>query len=469
MQKSENRPERLNANNLFETLALDQNSMFASALRFNEPSSINSLGRDFGSKDRITTPIDRFVKTSSNIASKREINILISEHKNIVNSKGNRINSSESQRSVSTSEQMLFDSSKSSSSDNVPGNRPEKQAFTQEINNNDSELELLKKTVNLLSKNRLPERTTTDSDFTKLKEIYELLPISFYDDVLVKLEEIRHVYLNKKKLDKQFPGGGSNDIARHNAGSKYAADKLGVNFARQLGIAYEIKGSFEITDILKNELGFRRAGFGSFYIELSEYVYSKPDLFARYFEEQIRYKPFSAQSKQFSLLGRQPNKSESFNLGLSGLNVSSRLNKDIFDNSDTISDFDSNNSNSSIFDLDLADDIPGIAPSDYDPELFEGIEFTSYDQHSSPTTQVNIAEPVSDKNSDINNQKPNSNNTNYQENTISTNSNESNKQSSENNKKSSGSSKKHGERNREPNRGGTVEPEPVTGKYPGPI
>jgi hypothetical protein len=149
MKKLENRPERLNTNNLFETLALDQNSMFAPVIRFNEPSLINNLGRDFSSKDRI--------------------------------------NSSEAQRFVSISEQMLFDSSKSSSSDNVPVNRPEKQAFTQEINNNDSELELLKKTVNLLSKNRLPGRTTTDSDFTKLKEIYELLPISFYDDVQVKL------------------------------------------------------------------------------------------------------------------------------------------------------------------------------------------------------------------------------------------------------------------------------------------
>jgi hypothetical protein len=145
------------------------------------------------------------------------------------------------------------------------------------------------------------------------------------------------------------------------------------------------------------------------------------------------------------------------------------LNGDIFDNSYTISEFDSDNSNSGIFDLDLADDIPSIAPSDYDPELFEGIEFTSYDQYSNSTTQVNIAEPVSDKNSDINNQNPNSNNTNNQENTTSTSSSESNKQYSENNKKSSGSGKKHGERNGGSKGGGTVKPEPVTGRHPGPI
>lgn len=170
-------------------------------------------------------------------------------------------------------------------------------------------------------------------------------------------------------MDRTLPGGQYSS-ARHQAGAAFAAREIDPNDARTAGILNEFIGSFEISDLIDNEIGIGNAGFPDYAYEILKYVKQSPELYARYADE-VKDNPLKhiglelprQYPERYNLGSRNNSKPEDrFNLGVSKSYENSKSDPNTFNSSD------GRNYNLGV----RLPELPSTDTSQYSPELLRG-------------------------------------------------------------------------------------------------
>jgi hypothetical protein len=157
----------------------------------------------------------------------------------------------------------------------------------------DPELERVKKAIDMLERLTLDNAGRIERTWEGIKEFG--LPTKLMVEIIDSINESAvpgsmpesqsaltraiDVAVEKYRLDKTLPDDKGPGL-RHQAGAAYAKSKLGAIDARTIGILNEFYGSYQLSDLIDNEIGLQGYAY-----ELLQYVRRDSKLADRYYAE----------------------------------------------------------------------------------------------------------------------------------------------------------------------------------------